>query len=541
MVERIRQVVASPLVVALWVLMIPWGFEIYFSAFVRESELNSRLGWAVAIAAVAWLSRSRLLSGLLLLPFLLTGVADMFYAYYFGGVFSTNTLDAVFNTDLQETRELIQAYLNVESLLIIAFYVGGFVWLVRQMQPEGVWHWPKRVVTGLGVLVLLFAVQQMVVKQRFYDILPGLLGIAPTYANNLEHFDQAVADYRRLVETTELSARLRHQEVPQTRVIIIGEAMTRTHMSLYGYPRKTTPVLDELRNELVVMTDVITPFVQTRPALNAVLFPQSWEAAELDYHRALSIANVARKAGYKVFWLSNQQPFRVPTHMIADTVDKATFITREVAGVQAHRHDDLLLPHLARALQDPAAHKLIFVHLMGSHLQYANRYPSEFAVFDGTPPRMVSEGLLPWQVDKINAYDNSIRYTDWLVGQIHQQVRQYGQGAVGWMLFSDHGEEVYETARLNGHTPDNLTRPMFTIPVMFWHNPVLRQQQSAMLEQLRANAAQPYMSDRLFETWVDWLDLDWGDCAGCQYSFLRPYTPRVRKVYGVDFDNRWPQ
>lgn len=539
MVERMRQVIASPLVVALWVLMIPWGFEVYFSAFVRESELNSRLGWALAIAAVAWLSRSRLLTGLLLLPFLLTGLADIFYAYYFGGVFSTNTLDAVFNTDVQETRELIQAYVNVESVLIITFYVGGFVWLLRQMQPVGVWHWPKRIATGLGVMVLLFAVQQMVGKQRFYDILPGLLGIAPTYANNREHFAQAVADYRHLVETTELSARLRHQDVPQTRVIIIGEAMTRTHMSLYGYPRKTTPVLDDLRSELVVMTDVITPFVQTRPALNAMLFPQSWEQPELDYHRALSIANVARKAGYKVFWLSNQQPFRIPTQMIADTVDEAVFITREVAGVQAHRYDGRLLSHLARVLRDPAAHKLIIVHLMGSHLQYANRYPPEFDHFAGTPPRMISQRLLSWQVDKINEYDNSLLYTDWLVGQIHQQLRQYGQGAVGWMLFSDHGEEVYETAKLNGHTPDNLTRPMFTIPVIFWHNAVLRQQLGSSLAQLQANAPWPYLADRLFETWVDWLDLDWADCAGCQYSFLRPYTPRLRKVYGFDYDERW--
>ena len=289
------------------------------------------------------------------------------------------------------------------------------------------------------------------------------------------------------------------------------------------------------------MRDVIAPFVQTQPSLNAVLFPKSWEQPDLDYHRALSIANVARKAGYKVFWLSNQQPFRVPTQLIADTVDEAVFITREVAGVQAHRYDGRLLPHLARALQDSAPHKLIFVHLMGSHLQYANRYPSEFAIFDGTPPRVVSDDLLPWQVDEINEYDNSIRYTDWLVGQAARLVCQYGRGAAGWMLFSDHGEEVYETARLNGHTPDHPTRPMFTIPVVFWHNEALRRQMGAMFDQLRANAARPYISDRLFETWVDWLDLDWDECTSCQYSFMRAYHLRVRKVYGFDFDKRWPQ
>ena len=206
---------------------------------------------------------------LLTLPFLLTGLADIYYAFYFGGVFSTETLDAVFHTDMGEASELVTAYLNLPSLLIFMLYVGGYAWLVRHMRfprQYGRGHW---VVGVLGVGALAFAVSQMALKHRFYDILPGLLGIAPTYVQNAESYAKLVADYRRLVAQDATPVHLLHDDRAHTYVIIIGEAMTRTHMSLYGYPRLTTPRLDVLRDQLVVMEDVVAPFVQTRPALKA--------------------------------------------------------------------------------------------------------------------------------------------------------------------------------------------------------------------------------------------------------------------------------
>jgi len=540
---NLKAIVFSACFWSAWVLFVPYAFEVAFSDFIRESELNSRLGWCVAITALIWLSRRRWVGAVLLLPFLLTGLADIFYAYYFGGVFSTSTMDAIFNTDTAEASELVSAYLHWDSVLIALVYLGGFLWLGRRVRLPDALGRMHRVVSALGVLVLAFALQQMVGKQRFYDILPGLLGIAPSYAMNAENFEKAVADYRALVERDQTPVALGHPRARHTYVIIIGEAMTRGHMSLYGYPRKTTPELDARRALLTVFTDVVSPFVQTRPALMADLFPQSWEHPERNYHQTLAIANQARRAGYKVFWLSNQQPFRIPTQLIADTVDVAAFMTRKVAGVSAHRYDGLLLEDVAAALRDPAPNKLIFVHLMGSHLQYANRYPPAFDHFHGTPPRRVSDSLLPWEVRKINEYDNSIRYTDWVVTRIFDQLHRRVQPGelAGWMLFSDHGEEVYETARLNGHTPDNPTLPMFTIPVLFWHSEGLKQALPQVVNGLQRNRRRPWMADRLYETWWDWLDLRGACVDDCRYAFDRPWQPRRRMAYGFDIDARFAE
>ncbi len=535
-----KSVFYSPFVFWAWILFVPLAFVYGFSDFIRESELNSRLGWWLALSAITLLAKHRGLMGILALPFLLGGVLDLFYAYFFGGVFSTSTLDAVFHTDTGEAGELILAYFTWDALLILLVYAGvaGLLWY-RVMLPERLERGLK-VLSGLGVLILFFALQQMVVHQRFYDIVPGILGIAPTYAKSSESFEQASQAYRQLVETRAVKVSLEHADQPHTYVIIIGEAMTRGRMALYGYSRLNTPNLQALAPELTVFTNVISPFVQTRPALNAVLFPQSWESPRQTYHQALSIANVAQKAGYKVFWLSNQQPFRTPTQLIADTVDHAAFMTRKVAGVHAHRYDELLLPDIKTALKDPAKHKLIFVHLMGSHLQYANRYPERFSRFSEEPPVQVDAYLADWKKQQINAYDNSILYTDWLIGEIHHLVQTYAKGLSGWMLFSDHGEEVFETANLSGHTPDKLTVPMFTIPVIFWNNQIAKSLQPE-LKQLATNRHRPYMSDRLYETWMDWLGLRLQTCESCQYSFMRPYVERKRMVYGFDFDQKWSE
>ncbi|MBN0466987.1 sulfatase-like hydrolase/transferase, partial [Pseudomonas aeruginosa] len=36
-------------------------------------------------------------------------------------------------------------------------------------------------------------------------------------------------------------------DTPRTLVLVIGESTSRKHMSLYGYPRETTPQLDALK------------------------------------------------------------------------------------------------------------------------------------------------------------------------------------------------------------------------------------------------------------------------------------------------------
>ena len=71
--------------------------------------------------------------------------------------------------------------------------------------------------------------------------------------------------------------------------------------------------------------------------------------------------------------------------------------------------------------------KLIVVHLFGSHFPYGLRYPTTFAKFSGTSKA-------------IDGYDNSIVYTDYILGEAFGMAEKASVDAV--VYFSDHGEDV---------------------------------------------------------------------------------------------------
>jgi heptose-I-phosphate ethanolaminephosphotransferase len=159
---------------------------------------------------------------------------------------------------------------------------------------------------------------------------------------------------------------------PQTYVIVVGESLNRNHMSLYGYDRETTPNLNRLSSEFIKFDNVVSAFAQPRPSLSVSL-TEADTVNGLTEAKAISLLGAMKKAGFKTWWISNQQPLRKPTTAMAALADVEHFISHDFHGVEVNRYDGYLLPSVKAAIADKAPHKVIFVHLMGSHLQYTNR------------------------------------------------------------------------------------------------------------------------------------------------------------------------
>ncbi|HAX1800310.1 TPA: sulfatase-like hydrolase/transferase, partial [Escherichia coli] len=95
----------------------------------------------------------------------------------------------------------------------------------------------------------------------------------------------------------------------RTLVLVIGESTQRGRMSLYGYLRKTTPELDALHKtdpNLIVFRDVVTSRPYTIEALQQALTFADEMNPEL-YLTQPSLMNIMKQAGYKIFWITNQQ------------------------------------------------------------------------------------------------------------------------------------------------------------------------------------------------------------------------------------------
>lgn len=511
-------------------LLAPWLVAFILVSDVHEAQLNSRLGWTIIFSGFFLVAARWLSARLLLLPLLVIGSVDLSYAISFHGVFSTSTFEAIAATDISESSEFLMAYLSIEnSLALLAYWLVG-IWLWRQMRPtsasKGRFVW-----ISIAFILLIFAIQTLG-SGKITDIVPGVIGAAIKYEINTEGVEQERANRLALTQAYDKS-QLQFDDQAKTWIVVIGESMQRQHLSLYGYPRQTTPKLDALKDELLIFTDVISSHVQTQPSLRYALTLANVRDKS-DPLQSLSIVDLANLTGMETFWLSNQQPLRGTTSAIARQAKHEYYVSNDYAGV-SDTLDELLLPKIADALAHPATQKLIIVHLMGSHLQYENRYPRDFTVFSGQPPQGYQTGLSQSQINAINQYDTSIRYTDGVLANIIAQAKAQTQ-PTGVVFFADHGEEIYDTKNFKGHGPESLTSRMFTVPFLLWGNQPMRQQQQTAFAHLAATVNAPWKHDH-FEQLLS-------EVAGWHYPQRRladtlgsaDYLPSPRMVYGQDFD-----
>lgn len=246
-------------------------------------------------------------------------------------------------------------------------------------------------------------------------------------------------------------------DAPRTLVLVLGESTTREHMHLYGYGRDTTPNLDALAardNSLTVFRNVVSPRPYTIEVMQQILTFGDEQHPDR-FLTDPSLINLMKQAGYKTFWITNQQTMTKRNTMLttfSQQTDVPVYLNNQ-RSQNASQFDSVVLEPFDKALRDPAQKKLIIVHLLGTHMDYRYRYPAQFEHFKdnvGAPA-----ALSPDQVETYNFYDNAVRYNDFIVSDL---IKRYSATTPnGFLLYlSDHGEDVYSSGK---HDRLGLARP----------------------------------------------------------------------------------
>lgn len=293
-----------------------------------------------------------------------------------------------------------------------------------------------------------------------------------------------------------------------THILVIGESTTRRHMSLYGYERDTTPNLRRLAPELYVAQDTCSSRGATVPALQEMLtFATREDQAPL--FEKPSLLQILNAAGFRTWWLSNQQlygSFDNWSAILSSPAHTRLFVNR-VGWNEGVSLDEQLLAPVRSALADGAPRKFVVVHLLGAHADYTLRYPPAFERFTDTPLPATPRILLGTEVDRFNAYDNAVLYTDHVVGQIISAAREAGGNATVTFL-SDHGEALGETSDFFTHIDGRAPRQVYEIPLAIWASPEMRDRLGARDADLKANLARPYQTDGMIHTLLDLYGVD---------------------------------
>ena len=477
-----------------FVFLFPLLIEISFSDFVREGEYNSRIGWSLIFIFLGLLHKKAWLHTALLIPFMITGSVDIGYAISFGGVFTTATIEAVLQTDLHEASEYAASYTSPTLMLILALYWSGCLLLLSKVNFHASRTRARTVFLSLGIILTLVASYRITIMQKYYDTIPGVMGSIPSYYRG--HMGvKAETDKRQLLvenvrksdESFELAT-----EKSQTYVFIIGESLSRHHMGIYGYHRDTTPELSAISEELHVFQDVISSHAQTKASLSLAL-TEARVKGEKNYRDTLSIVDLANLAGFKTWWISNQQPLRTTFSAIAAQADETDFISNDFKGVEVRRFDEFLTPYVQAALDDNVDKKAIFIHTMGSHAQYKNRYPDSFDKFQDKNVMAYTDDPSNRQIEAINNYDNSVLYSDYFASGIIKLLKSSDAELKALTLISDHGEEVFDKINVKGHSPDNVTANMVDIPFINWLSDGFDEHRAGSVEAIRNNVNKPFM------------------------------------------------
>ena len=124
--------------------------------------------------------------------------------------------------------------------------------------------------------------------------------------------------------------------------------------------------------------------------------------------------------------------------------------------------DEILIPELIRRCGNKNNNKkVIFIHLMGTHIKYKNRYPKKFEFFNKKTKNSKQE--------TVNQYDNANRYNDFIIYNIIKSVEKLNTPSTV-TYFSDHGDEVYDVLSFHGHNESIGSRSMYEVPFFIWQS-----------------------------------------------------------------------
>ncbi|MFQ1893266.1 phosphoethanolamine transferase [Aeromonas veronii] len=294
---------------------------------------------------------------------------------------------------------------------------------------------------------------------------------------------------------------------PTLMFLVVGETARSQNYSLNGYGKATNSFTAKEQG-VVSFKDVRS--CGTATAVSVPCMFSNLTRRGYDDQLASSrdgLLDVLQHAGVSVLWKENDGGCKgvcrnVPTIEILPKSYPAL-----CQGESCY--DEVLLEGLDQQIAGMKGNKLVAFHLMGSHgPTYFRRYPASERVFMPDCPRSDIENCSNEEL--VNTYDNTIRYTDKVVGLLIDKLKSLeSQYDVGLVYLSDHGESLgamglYLHGTPYKFAPDDQTR----VPLLTWFSPQLQADRQLDMGCLAAEASsQRFSHDNLFHSMLGIMDV----------------------------------
>jgi lipid A ethanolaminephosphotransferase len=171
--------------------------------------------------------------------------------------------------------------------------------------------------------------------------------------------------------------------------------------------------------------------------------------------------------------------------------------------------DDILLDKLKSHLPSVGDNAFLVLHQLGSHgPSYYQRYPDAFRLF--TPECATAELSDCSREEIVNAYDNTIAYTDRMLAELIDYLKtRADEFDTALVYMSDHGESTGEYGLYLHGMPYMIAPQTQTgVPFILWISEGFRKSMALNTDCLRAHAETPYSHDNLFHSMLGLMNIE---------------------------------
>jgi lipid A ethanolaminephosphotransferase len=431
---------------------------------------------SLSILGVVALVSIRLLK-LLCVIFAIGNSVALYFIVQYGVTLDATMVGNILNTNVSEAAELFHFKLAVyllslgvlpallifrlrvrrssrlrTGLFVLASFLIGGGWLYANSQS---WLWIDKNAKQFGGLILPWSyvinpvryLSQEASRNRVVELLPELTS----------------TDKKRVVV-----------------VLVIGESARAPNFSLYGYGRQTNPLLSQRSApSFVAFAGAQSCSTYTTASLRCMLSYRGKDALSSNDE---PLPSYLFRHGIEVLWRTNN--FGEPA-IRTSRYERANDIRKECVGdCQRLEFDEVLLYGLESRLKSTSdsLKTLVVLHQAGSHgPQYFKKYPAEFERFK--PACGTVELQKCSNEELVNAYDNTILYTDYVLDRIIGSLNSLKDTASVLIYMSDHGESLGEKGLYLHGVPMAIAPEVQTsVPLFIWRSEEFMRRRGAQMQ-----------------------------------------------------------
>ena len=466
---------SMPLAGKLALVLLPLG--LYWSVMSMFSRLSRTMLW--------------------MFPIMFLGAFNIVLSYLFGkGVIAVDMwLNLTTSSPAEMGEMLSQIYPAVVAVVLV--YVPTIAYAIFDMRKKTSLtrrFMKHQMCMGVALLLLSLPITFMAARTGKWNVIDDLFPVNVCYNFQLAVGRQKLSEAY-LEQSKDFVFNAVHTDndtLPKVVVLVIGETSRAANWQLNGYERETTPMLAQTPN-ITVFTDCMSQSNTTHKSIPILLSPATADDYSTLYHSKGLLA-AFNEAGFHTAFISNEPRNNSFNDHLGEQAQEALFLRDTMEGTPM---DSLLLPEVERVLSANQGNLMVVVHTYGSHSTYSDRYERNQAYYT---PDVVLKATRDNRESLINAYDNTIRYTDRFLHSIITMLQQQERPAA--MLYaSDHGEDIYDDRRnLFLHASPWPSYYQLHVPFLVWTNDLYAHSYAERVALMQSRTAEPIQTDCVFPT-----------------------------------------